>query len=93
MIEVDMATAGFDPAQAAPLSMGRIPRALSFSNIYISLRPLSPLYSLLSNVNPLPCSVTFPSLLVYPDPIFFPSFRSFIFEPRLLPWLASHPGQ
>lgn len=92
-IEADIATAGFNPAQAAPLSMGRIPRALSFSDIDISLRPLFPFHDLLSNVNPLPCSATFPSLLVYPIPILFPFFHSFIFEPRLLPWLASHPVQ
>jgi len=92
-IKADIATAGFDPAQAAPLSMGRIPRALSFSDMYISLRPLSPPHGLLSNINPLRCSATFPSLLVYPIPILFLSFRSLIFELHLLPWLASHPVQ
>lgn len=92
-IEADIATAEFESAQAASLSMSRIPRALSFSDMYISLRPLSSLHGLLFNINPLPCSATFPSLLVYPIPILFLSFRSSIFEPRLPPWLASHPGQ
>ena len=73
--------------------MGRIPRALSFFDIYFFLRPFFFLYNLLFNVNPLPCSATFSPFLVYPIPIFFSFFHSLIFEPRLPLWLASHLGQ
>ena len=92
-MEADITTAGFDPAQPASLSMGRIPRALSFSGVYIFLRPLSPSHDLTSNVPPLPLLSHLPISPSLVDPYPLSLFPFFNFEPRVPPWLASHPGR